>query len=113
MDTIVFTPAALLEILTGITELDGYSIGIAKSLDGTYQLQIGDSIYELNTSESDELYVSEDVVEDIDDINQDAYEGLEDEGAVADQEFISGGLLKEAAKSLLLGGAIRLAAKLL
>lgn len=110
--TLVFTPAALLEILTNISELDGYSIGLVESLDGQYQLQIGDSIYELDATSSDEIAIDDSIIDQIEDINVDTYEELSSEGIIDDQEFISGGLLKEAVKSLLLGGAIRFASKL-
>lgn len=113
MDTIVFTPASLLEILSMIDEISEYELGLTETLDGNYQLQIGDSIYLIETDNTSVIDVEESVVSEVDNINQDTYEDLEDSGVVETLEPIESGLLKEAVKSFLLGGAIKLAAKML
>lgn len=113
---IIFTPASLLEILNQIDELKDYSLSVTETLDGNLQLQIGDSIYEIKTNEAEEVEVPEQVIEEVDTINEDAYTDLvENEGfeKTEDQEVIESGLIKEAIKSLLLGGAIKLIKKLI
>lgn len=113
MDTLVFTPAALLEILSMLDELSEYELSLTETLDGNYQLQIGDSIYLIETDGTEIVNVDESVVSEVEDINQETYEELEDNGVVETLEPIESGLLKEAVKSLLLGGAIKLATKML
>ena len=114
MDTVVFTPAGLLGILAEIEELHEYEIGISEGLDGNYLLQIGNSIYELPTDEIESVAVTEDVVDKVEDVNEEAYQELEStEGIDVDTVPIESGLLKEAVKAMLLGGAIKLSAKLL
>lgn len=113
---IIFTPASLLEILNQIDELKDYSLSVTETLDGNLQLQIGDSTYEIKTDEAEEVEVPEQVIEEVDTINEDAYTDLvENEGfeETEDQEVIESGLIKEAIKSLLLGGAIKLIKKLI
>ena len=113
MDTIVFTPASLLEVLSMIDELNEFELGLTETLDGNYQLQVGDSMYIIETNDTATIDVEEDVVSEVENINQDAYDELEDSGVIETLEPIESGLLKEAVKSLLLGGAIKLAAKML
>lgn len=113
MDTIVFTPASLLEVLSMIDELNEFELGLTETLDGNYQLQVGDSTYIIETNDTTTIDVEEDVVSEVENINQDAYDELEDSGVIETLEPIESGLLKEAVKSLLLGGAIKLAAKML
>lgn len=113
MDTVVFTPASLLEVLSMIDELNEFELGLTETLDGNYQLQIGDSTYIIETNDTATIDVEEGVVSEVENINQDAYDELEDSGVIETLEPIESGLLKEAVKSLLLGGAIKLAAKML
>lgn len=105
---IVFTPAALLDIVSKIDELSEYEIGLTTTLDNQLQLQVGDSVYDL-TSESDvnDISVDDSVVEDVSEINEDAYEQiLDDDGEEA--EPIESGLVKELIKTLAIGGVVRL-----
>ena len=41
MDSIVFTPASLIDLLSKIEELSDYPIGITETLDGQIQLNVG------------------------------------------------------------------------
>lgn len=112
---IIFTPAAILDLLNQIDELSEYGLGISETLDGKLQLTVGDSTYEIDVESTSEVTVPEDVSESIDDINSEAYEDLieSEEFEVSDYETIESGLIKEAVKSLLVGGAVRLVTKLL
>lgn len=112
---IIFTPAAILDLLYQIDELKEYDLGVSETLDGKLQLTIGDSIYEIDTENVSEVTVPEEVSESIEDINTEAYEDLveSDDFEMSDNDVVESGLIKEAVKSLLLGGAIRLATKLL
>lgn len=116
IDTIVFTPSALMELLASIDELKDKDIGITETIDGKVQLQVGSSIYEIEPRSNETIDVPDEVVEKIDDINQESYEDMTDkldENVELTQDNIEGGILKELAKSLLLGGMIRLSGKLL
>lgn len=115
MDTILFTPAAVLELLAKIDELSDLTISIDQTLDGSIQVTVGESTYIIDDSNATEVSVEEDVVDSIEDANMDAYEELKDDGYADVENFqdVESGILKEVAKSLLLGGMIRLSAKLL
>ena len=106
----IFTPAAILELLLGIDELSDYDIQITETLDGDIQLQIGDSIYVLQNKEENIVEVPEEVVEQIDDINMEAYQELDvDIDDSIDTVSIESNLLSEYAKNLWLAGAAKLA----
>lgn len=113
MENILFTPASVLSLLTKIDELKDLSIGLTETIDGKIQLQVGDSIYELQDDTMVEIPVDDSVVEVVDDVNQDTYEELADEGEVELQEPITSGVLKELAKTLLVGGMVRLTGKII
>ena len=109
---IVYTPAALLDVLSQIDELSEYSLGLTEGIDGTIQLQVGDSYYSLELREADSVDVKLDEVdfEKVEEINESAYDSIID---VETNEPIEGGLIKEALKTLLIGGAVRLGKKYL
>lgn len=111
MDEIMFTPAAVLDFLTQIEELQGYDIGIDDS-SSMLRVTIGDSIYNINTRNTTDIFVDESVVDDVELVNQSAYDNLSDSGEV-ELEPINSGLIKQVAKTLLVGGLVRLTAKLL
>lgn len=111
-ESILFTPASLLDLLSSIDELSGIDVGITETIDGNLQLQIGSSYYELRSEDATDVVVDEAVVDQVDDINQTAYENL-DENYDADQQPVESGIIREALKTLLLGGMIRLSAGIL
>lgn len=110
MDTILLTPAALVDLLSQVDELKDYDIGVTESPNGDLQLQIGETTYSLNTQSAVDVVVDEDVAEEVADINEEAYEELGDE---VDMETVESGILKEIAKTLLVGGLVRLTGKLM
>lgn len=115
MDSLVFTPAAVLDLLSKISELDGYDIGLSETIDGNLQLTVGDSVYDIKTESVEEVDVPESAVDQIEDANQAAYDSLEDDGLSVEEtdQAIQSGILKEIAKTLLIGGMVRLSKKLL
>ena len=117
MEQVVFTEAAILELLAQIDELREYDIALSSDGD-TLDLVIGDSEYSVKLSDAEEIEVSPEALEVVDDINEDIFEDIEsgdfdsdDAGDIDDMEDIEGGIIKDGIKSLLLGGAIRMAAK--
>lgn len=112
---ILFTPASILELLASIDELKDHELSITETIDNKIQLQIDESIYIIDTEETpSEVKVDEDVVDEVSEINESAYQELiENDDMINDVEPIEGGVLKEIAKSLLLGGMIKLTKKLL
>lgn len=113
MDNVVFTPASVLSLLTKIDELKDVNIGMTETMDGKLQLSVGESVYELEPEVDTSVQVDDSVVDKIEDVNQQTYEDLAEDGEVELQEEVTGGVLKEIAKTLLLGGMVRLTGKML
>ena len=125
MDTLMFTPAGVLDLLSKIEELKDFDIGISESLDGeSLQLQIGDSVYEIEMETERNLETEESTLMELDDANVEAYESLIDNGFIDEgdepdmsdrgidtMEDVESGLIKEIAKTLLIGGMVRLVGK--
>lgn len=112
---VVFTTASILEILSQIDELKDYELSITETIDGNIQLQVGDSTYLYEVEHAEEVEAPEEVVDTVEEINQDAYKELVDSGSFDEvtNDTVESGLIKEAIKSLLLGGAIKLIKKLI
>lgn len=117
MDSLLFTPASILDLLSKIEELNQYEIGVAETLDEQLQITVGDSVYLIDASHATSVVVDDSVLETVEDANLDAYEHLDDSVDVTvyedGEQPVESGILKEIAKSLLLGGMIRLSGKLL
>lgn len=109
MEELVFTPAALLDLLAQIEELQSYDVGVSETPDGL-QVQIGESVYMIPFEDVKEIEVSEEVVDEISDLNDIAYEDIAYANETSD-ETVEAGLLKEIAKTLLVGGVARLVNK--
>ena len=112
MDSIVFTPASLIDLLSKLPELNDYAIGITETIDGKIQLNIGDSLYIIDTENATDIRVDEPTVEKVEDTNFETYENLDESVDVSmdGEENIEAGLIKEIAKTLLVGGLVRLTA---
>ena len=110
---IVFTPAAVLDLLSQIEELSDVPVGIAETLDDKIQITVGDSVYVLDCSSETSIAVEPDVIDTLGEANFEAYQDLLDSNAVeyVEDEPVTGGIIKEGIKSLLLGGMIRFASK--
>jgi len=122
-EEILFTSAAILDLLSQIDELADKDLHIDKTIDNKIQLTIGSSVYEISNEPDTTIEVSDETVDDINEATVDAYQELldrpieyksdisEDNDSVTQipegAEPIQGGIIKEAVKSLLLGGMIR------
>lgn len=109
---LVLTPSALLAFLTEIEELKDYEISISEG-DDEIEVQIGQSVYSIESPEKSTVEVSESAVNEIEDLNEDGYEELsenEDVNIVEDIEGdrVNGGIIKELIKTLAVGGLVRL-----
>lgn len=114
MDELVFTPASLIDLLSQIDELKDVDVGITEAIDGSLQLQVGSSIYNIDDRQAVEVSVDDLVVDQVNQANLDAYEDLVDSAEmIISQEPVESGPIKELIKTLLVGGMVRLAAKTL
>lgn len=116
MDNTVFTPASVLSLLLNMSELSEYDIGLSETIDNKLMLTVGDSVYMIEPEGEVSIEVSESDADAVENVNLETYQDLEDEGLldlVEENEYVESGLIKEAAKAMLLGGMIKLSAKLL
>ena len=108
----VFTPASILDLLSQIKELEDYDLSVYETLDGEIQIQIGDSFYQITDQNNATIIeTDDDVVDIIEETNEETYEDIveDDNASMISNETIEGGLVKEALKTLLIGGVVRLA----
>ena len=106
---ILFTPAALLDLLSQIEEFEEFDLGLSESLSGDLQLQVGNSYYDLQAGNNEvEIELDDMDLEAIEDSNSATYEDLIEDGATS-EEPIESGIIKEALKTLMIGGVVRLA----
>ena len=119
MDELLFTPAAVLELLSNIDELRGVDVGIVETLSNELQITVGSSSYIISADNATTIEVDEDALESIDEANIDTYERLSESGEVDvdistdGHQNVEGSIIKELAKTLLIGGMVRLTDKLL
>lgn len=131
LNEVVFTSAAVLDLLLQIDELKEYTIGMSETPDSQIQIQIGNSIYLINSEDCKTIRVEDEIVGEIEVTTEEAYGQIEtDIQSDADelpmyfedeiveyydpdepQDAIEGSFIKDIAKSLALGGMIRFATK--
>lgn len=107
MDQYVFTPSAILALLTQIDELkDAGDISISEEDNGV-TVKIGDSVYQIESDPSSEVEIDSAAVDEIEDINSEGYDEI---GAEYTDGFdnVEGGIIKELLKTLAIGGLVRL-----
>jgi len=107
MDQYVFTPSAVLALLTQIDELkDAGDISISEEDNGV-AVKIGDSVYQIESEPSSEVEIDSAAVDEIEDINSEGYYEI---GAEYTDGFdnVEGGIIKELLKTLAIGGLVRL-----
>ena len=110
---ILFTPAALLDFLRQIDELSDKDISVDDS-GSEILVTVGDSTYSISSNDAEDIEVTPEVVDEVAEINENTYEELDDvEYTEIDDEVVEGGLIKEALKTLAIGGMVRLTSKLL
>lgn len=106
---LVLTPSALLTFLSQIEELDNRDNMSILEEEDSIELHIGESVYILVSPEESEVEVNLEAAEEIQEINAEGYETFNDEIAELEvDENIEGGIIKELAKTLLVGGLVRL-----
>ena len=111
---ILFTPAALLDFLSQIEELADKDI-IVNEDGSSITVTIGNSTYEINKADAEPVEVEPEVVDEVAEINETTYEELDDVeySELGEDEVVEGGIIKEALKTLAVGGLVRLTGKLL
>lgn len=115
MDEFVFTTPALLSFLGQIDELSKYEINLTEESNEQIQVAIGDSIYRINANSAESVPIDTTALQEVTDIADDACEEL----TSYDLDYDSGlrpietGVLKEAVKTLFVGGLVRLTNKIL
>ena len=109
MEQVVFTPSAVLDLLSQIEELSDKDINVTEYNDGDVEITIGESAYTVSSSNAEDVEVSDEALQDIEDANMEGYAEVGEEAL----ENIEGGLIKTVAKALLLRGLIKLSTKLL
>ena len=103
MEEVVFTSAGLLDLLSQINELSDYDIDLNDN-NGDITLTIGESVYSI-AKPDEAIEVPEEVVEEVSEIAESAISDI--------PTTVESGIIKEALKTLLVGGAVRLVAKML
>jgi hypothetical protein len=119
----LFTAAALLDFLRQIDELSDKDIDVFDNQSFAL-ITIGDNQYRIDYNTAEEVEVPEEAVDEVTDIIEDTYDDLGASGVdyeeVADLEVndngdvevVEGGIIKEALKTLAIGGLVRLTGKL-
>lgn len=111
---LLFTPSAVLDMLIQIDELKNVDIGISETLDGKLQLTVGESEYIIEPSDlQTTLNINDTDLENIEQLSEDTYQELASDGQIEldPSEPVESGIIKELAKTLLVGGLVRLAGK--
>ena len=112
---ILLTPAALLDFLRQVDELADKDISVDET-GSTLTVTIGESTYGIDLNQAEIVEVPDEVVDEVADVADEAYAELGEAGVdVTDieEDIVEGGLLKEALKTLAIGGLVRLTGKLL
>lgn len=111
---ILFTTASLLDFLQQIDELSDKDI-ILNEDDSAITVTIGDSTYTINKNDAEEVEVPDEVVDEVSEINETAFEELDDVeySEIDEDETVEGGIISEALKTLAVGGLVRLAGKIM
>ena len=109
----VLTPSALLDLLSSVDEFKDFNVNIIETLDHKLQLQVNDSYYDLiSDSDITTVEIDPEAVNQISEVNEDTYQELIDTSDIT-TENIESGIIKEALKTLAIGGIVRLGKKYL
>lgn len=119
----LFTAAAVLDLLRQIDELSDKDIDVFDNQSFAL-ITIGDNQYRIDYNTAEEVEVPEEAVDEVTDIIEDTYDELGASGVdyeevsdiVEDEDgnldVVEGGIIKEALKTLAIGGLVRLTGKL-
>lgn len=108
MAEVLYTSAAVVDLLSQINELQGKTIDINET-DSQAIINIDDTEYTIPYNNATEIEVDDSVVDEVADITDSAYEDMDE----SEPDDITSGILKELAKTLFVGGLVRLTGKLL
>lgn len=108
---IMLTPAALLDFLTQLEELEGMEISVSETDGGDIAVKIGDSGYKIDSSNAEDIDVPDTVVDEAIDLNEDAFEDIVEDSDDFEAVEVEGGIVYETLKTLAIGGLARLAGK--
>ena len=113
---VLFTPAAILDFLLQIDELADKEIVMNEDSSGL-SVKIGESTYNINFSDAQEIEVPEEVVDEVGDINEATYNEIDSTDYIQtpdipDDAPIEAGIISELLKTLAVGGMVRLAGKI-
>lgn len=112
MDQLIITPAGLLEILSGIEELKDVEVSVVESGSAGIDVTVGSNTYHIQAAAENTVDAPADVVKEVEAINDEAYSEMEASGDVELSDRIESGILRELAKTLLVGGLVRLTKRL-
>lgn len=117
----LFTAPAVLDFLSKIPELEGADLGVQEVPDGSVTFLINNTVYTIDTSQAEELEVDDQTLETIAEVSDEGHDQLYNDlsendansefDIASEGELVEGGIIKNAIKSLLLGGMIRFANK--
>ena len=108
MDELVFTPSAVLGLLTSLEELADKEISFIEK-ENSIDISIGNNTYNVKTGQATDVEVSDAGLESVAEANDEGYAELEELGDLEfDDEPIEGGIIKELVKTLYVGGLVRL-----
>ena len=111
MEQVLLTPSALLDFLLQVDELGDMTVSVSETADGNIQVLIGDSVYSIDCSNAEQVEVEPEAVDQVSDINEEAYEDIVDSNDNVEEVDVEAGLIKEIVKTLAVGGLARLAGK--
>lgn len=117
---ILFTSASLLDFLRQVDELSDKDINVFDN-ESFALITIGESQYRIDYNNAEDVEVEPEVIDEVTDIVEETYDELGAEGVefeevqdiTEDGDVVEGGIIKEALKTLAVGGMVRLTSKLL
>lgn len=112
MSDILFTPAAVLDMLSQIDELNDKELGLEENDDINLVFTIGDSRYEISGKRATRVHTDSKNYESAMDADDECLHDLEEEDRIDIQDAVEGGIIKETVKTLLVGGLVRLTSRL-
>lgn len=119
-EEIVFTSGALLDLLSQIDELSDKSIALGTADGEVPELYIDNTTYRLSNAGIEDVQVDSSAVRDVASLSREVLdevdsrqEPLVEDGDAENLEPVESGIIKQAVKTLLIGGLVRLTSKLL
>lgn len=112
MTDILFTPAAVLDMLSQIDELKDMELGLEEDDDFNLVFSIGDSRYEISGKKATQVHTDSTNYETAMDADDECLHDLAQKDKIDIQEDVEGGIVKETIKTLLVGGLVRLTSRL-